>query len=153
MTKYLLDTNILLRASDPASKHYSLAVDSVASLIEKGHECVITAQVLIEFWVVATRPLDVNGLGWSVEQTNNKIDLLINQFTLIKETESVFSYWLELVTKYQIKGKRTHDARLMAVAIASFVTHVLTFNVRDFAKIEALIIVHPSQVQTLEAEN
>lgn len=148
MTRYLIDTNILLRASDPASKHYFLAVNSVASLIAGGHECVITAQVLIEFWVVATRPLEVNGLGWSVEKTNNKINLLINQFAWIEETESVFLYWLELVTRYQIKGKRTHDARLMAVAIAYSVTHVLTFNVRDFAKIKELTIVHPSQIQT-----
>ena len=67
MTKYLLDTNILLRASDRTSPRYSLAINSVASLIARGDECVITLQVLIEFWVVATRPIDVNGLGWNVE--------------------------------------------------------------------------------------
>lgn len=47
MTKYLLDTNILLRASDRASPRYGLAVNSVASLIAQGHECIITGQVLI----------------------------------------------------------------------------------------------------------
>ena len=47
MTKYLLAPNILLRASDRASPRYSLAVNSVGSLIAQGHECVITAQVLI----------------------------------------------------------------------------------------------------------
>ncbi len=73
MTLYLLDTNILLRASDRASPRYSLAVNAVASLIAQGHECVITAQILIEFWVVATHPTEVNGLGWSVEQTEIKI--------------------------------------------------------------------------------
>ena len=63
MTKYLLDTNILLRASDRSSSRYDLAVNSVASLIIQGHECIITPQILIEFWVVATRPIEVNGLG------------------------------------------------------------------------------------------
>ena len=100
MTKYLLDTNILLRASNRTSPRYDLAVNSVASLIAQGHECVITAQVLIEFWVVATRPIEVNGLGWSIEQTETKISRLISQFTLIKETEAILANWLDLVTKY-----------------------------------------------------
>ena len=152
MTKYLLDTNILLRASDRSSPRYSLAVNSVASLIARGDECVIALQVLIEFWVVATRPIDVNGLGWNVEQTNFKIDRLINQFTLVEETEAIFPQWLDLVTRYQIKGKRTHDARLMAVAIASSITHILTFNPKDFTKITELTIVHPNDIELATLE-
>ncbi|MDJ0719207.1 MAG: PIN domain-containing protein [Prochloraceae cyanobacterium] len=152
MSKYLLDTNILLRASDRASPRYSLAVNSVASLIAQGHECVITAQVLIEFWVVATRPVEVNGLGWSVEQTEKKINQLISQFTLIEETESILAQWLELVTRYQIKGKRTHDARLMAVAITSSLTHILTFNPKDFTLTTELIVVHPDEVEPATLE-
>ena len=125
MTKYLLDTNILLRASDKASPRYTKAVNSVASLIAQGNECVITAQVLIEFWVVATRPIDVNGLGWSVEKTQQKIEQLLGQFTLIEETNSILARWLELVSRYQIKGKRTHDARLMAVAMVASIDCIL----------------------------
>jgi predicted nucleic acid-binding protein len=49
MTCYLLDTNILLRASDPSSPSYTLAVEAVSRLLSQGDECVITAQVLIEF--------------------------------------------------------------------------------------------------------
>ena len=152
MTKYLLDTNILLRASDRTSPRYSLAVNSVASLIARGDKCVITPQILIEFWVVATRPIEVNGLGWNVEQTNFKINRLVDQFGLIEETEAIFPQWLDLVTKYQIKGKRTHDARLMAVAIASSITHILTFNVKDFTRITELTIIHPNDIKpsTLE---
>ena len=112
MTKYLIDTNILLRASDRSSSRYELAVNSVSSLIAQGHECIITSQVLIEFWVVATRSIAVNGLGWSVEKTEQKIEQLISQFTLVEETEAIFPQWLDLVTRYKIKGKRTHDARL-----------------------------------------
>ena len=146
MTKYLLDTNILLRAGDPLSPRHSLAVNSVASLIAQGHECVITAQILIEFWVVATRPKEVNGLGWSVQQTEKKINQLISQFTLIEETELILPQWLELVTRYQIKGKRTHDARLMAVAYASSITHILTFNPKDFILTTELTVVHPDEI-------
>jgi predicted nucleic acid-binding protein len=109
MTKYLLDTNILLRASDPNSSSYSLAVNAVARLIAQGHECVITPQVLIEFWVVATRPLEVNGLGWNPERTESEINQLLSQFSLIEETPQIFPNWLELVTANKTIGKRTHD--------------------------------------------
>ena len=102
--------------------------------------------------MVATRPIEVNGLGWNVEQTNFKINRLVDQFGLIEETEAIFPQWLDLVTKYQIKGKRTHDARLMAVAIASSITHILTFNVKDFTRITELTIIHPNDIKpsTLE---
>ena len=152
VTKYLIDTNILLRASDRSSPRYELAVNSVASLIAQGHEGIIAPQVLIEFWVVATRPIEVNGLGWSIERTEKKINQLISQFTLVEETEAIFARWLELVTRYQIKGKRTHDARLMAVASAHEISHILTFNPKDFTKIEELTIIHPDEVEPTKIE-
>ncbi|MCV3215439.1 type II toxin-antitoxin system VapC family toxin [Plectonema radiosum NIES-515] len=146
MARYLLDTNILLRSSDPNSPSYSLAVNTVARLISQGHECVITAQVLIEFWVVATRPVNVNGLGWSVERTENEINQLLSQFLLIEETPLIFPNWLQLVTSYRVMGKRTHDTRLMAVMKTHGITQILTFNPDDFIKTPEIIIVHPNQV-------
>ena len=32
----------------------------------QGDECFLTAQVLVELWVVATRPVEVNSLGWAI---------------------------------------------------------------------------------------
>ena len=45
----------------------------------QGNECYLTAQVLIELWVVATRLVEVNGLGWSIEQTRQVIDQLLDR--------------------------------------------------------------------------
>jgi predicted nucleic acid-binding protein len=63
MTHYLLDTNILIRSRDIASSDYNLVDRTIRYLISNNHQCLITSQVLIEFWVVATRPVTVNGLG------------------------------------------------------------------------------------------
>lgn len=109
MTKYLLDTNVILRFSNPSDKQHDFVTKTVAILLEQSNECYLTAQVLIELWVVATRPVDVNGLGWSTRQVNNIIEQLLNRFPLIEETSLVFPAWLDLVTENQIKGKRTHD--------------------------------------------
>jgi predicted nucleic acid-binding protein len=66
MTKYLLDTNVVLRFCNPSDRQHSLATDSISYLLTQGDECFLTAQVLVELWVVATRPVEVNGLGWAV---------------------------------------------------------------------------------------
>jgi predicted nucleic acid-binding protein len=76
MAKYLLDTNVVLRLSNPSDGQHELVTEAVANLLARADECYLTAQVLIELWVVATRPTNVNGLGWSVEQTRNIIDQL-----------------------------------------------------------------------------
>lgn len=148
MTRYLLDTNILLRSYDPASPSYKLAVEAVFKLIQRGDECVLTSQVLIEFWVVATRPVEVNGLGWSVEQTRGVVETLLGQLPLLEESEQIFPNWFNLVVAGRITGKRTHDIRLIAVMLAYQITHILTFNVNDFTIASApnLIIVHPQDL-------
>jgi hypothetical protein len=46
--------------------HSTRRVTEEGYLLTQGDECFLTAQVLVELWVVATRPVEVNGLGWAV---------------------------------------------------------------------------------------
>jgi predicted nucleic acid-binding protein len=55
-------------------------------------------------------------------------------------------HWLTLVAQHDIKGRRTHDARLVAVMLAHRVTHLLTFNTGDFASFTNISLVHPSDL-------
>ena len=71
--KVLLDTNILLRLSATQAAEHADVVRAVASLLSRGDEPVITPQVLIELWVVATRPTNVNGFGWTPAQTEHVV--------------------------------------------------------------------------------
>lgn len=148
MTKYLLDTNVVLRFSNPSDEQHGLATEAVVTLLMRADECYLTAQVLIELWVVATRPVDVNGLGWSIEQTRNIIDQLLERFPIAEEAPLIFTNWLALVTENQIKGKRTHDIRLVAVMSAFNISHVLTLNPNDFAGISGIKVVHPQDIIT-----
>lgn len=150
MTTYFIDTNILLRVSDSTSAMHQMAETAVEELLNQGHSLCITSQILIEFWAVATRPLNVNGLGWSVEKTRTEVEQLLEQFPLLEETEQIFSEWLNYVTTTKIIGKRTHDARLIAVMLVHGVTHILTFNVDDFKNTSGIVIVHPQEIITTE---
>jgi len=146
MAKYLLDTNVVLRFSNPSDAQHDLAKAVVATLLMQGNECYLTSQVLIELWVVSTRPIDVNGLGWSIEQTRNIIDQLLKRFPMAEETLQIFPTWLNVVTENQIKGKRTHDARIVALMLASGIDHVLTLNPNDFSGLADIRVVHPREI-------
>ncbi len=146
MTKYLLDTNVVLRFANPSDTKHVTATNAVYNLLLRGDECYLTAQIIIELWVVATRPQEVNGLGWNAERTRDIIDQLLIRFPLVEESSQIFSTWLNLVTAHQVTGKRTHDIRLVGVMLANNITHLLTFNPKDFNRITDITIVQPQEL-------
>jgi len=139
----------MLRVSNPSDTQHDLVSEAVATLLQQGHECYLIPQVLIELWVVATRPTDVNGLGWSTEYTRDIIDQLLNHFPLAGDLPQIFPTWLRVVTDKQVSGKRTHDARIVAAMLVSDLDHVLTLNPRDFSTLAEITIVHPRDVVTV----
>ena len=63
----LLDTNVLLRLDHVGHPHRQIAREAVERLLDEQHQPRILPQVLYEYWVVATRPAETNGLGFSIE--------------------------------------------------------------------------------------
>ncbi len=143
MTAYLLDTNILLRISDKNATEHLSAITATENLLARGDEVYITAQNVVEFWAVATRPIESNGLGWSTQRTATEIEQFLDRFPLLEESATILPNWLSLVKTYDIKGKKTHDTRLIAVMLTHGVTHLLTFNTADFSAYAAVTIAHP----------
>ncbi len=146
MTTYLLDTNVWLWAIEPDTPHHTLAVDALVALLGQGDEIFVTAQNLIEFWSVTSRPSEANGFGWSPEAVRIEAERVLAQFPLLDETPSVFVHWLDLVTTHRVIGRRVHDARLVAVMLAHHISHLLTFNADDFRPFSQIVVVMPSQV-------
>ncbi|CCQ66288.1 hypothetical protein CWATWH0402_1240 [Crocosphaera watsonii WH 0402] len=52
---------------------YEAATNSVSILKRQKNKLYIMPQNLIEFWNVCTRPLDKNGLGYSLTETQAEI--------------------------------------------------------------------------------
>ena len=152
MTRYLLDTNVVMRFCNPSDVQHQLATDAISRLLMQSDECLLVTQVIIEFWVVATRPTQVNGLGWTVEQTRSTIDQLLDRFSFLEESPQIFPNWLNLVTTNKVMGKRTHDARIIAAMLANGITHLLTFNPSDFAGISSITIIHPQDLPPFDAD-
>lgn len=143
MTAYLLDTNILLRFCDGNSQAQSVTEQVIIQLWENEDTVYITPQNLIEFWSVASRPTDVNGLGWTTNKIQSEIAQLQNLFPILQDTSDVFVHWLHLVSTLNIKGKKVHDARLAAVMSVYKIPYLLTYNGKDFKSFSHISALHP----------
>ncbi len=143
MATYLADTNLLLRLADPASPQHPVVTQALTSLLRQGDEVFLTPQNFIEFWAVATRPIEANGFGWNAERTGREVSDLQERFPLLPDTADIFTRWLDLVKHLPIHGKRVHDARIVAVLQAHAVQHLLTFNTSDFAAFPSLSLADP----------
>jgi len=141
----LLDTNILLRRTQPNHESHSLAVESVALLLESGEPVCFTPQNISEFWNVATRPQTQNGLGFSTEQCANEVDKIERALILLPDVPAAYSDWKRLVTTHGVQGSKVHDARLVATMNVYGIRRMLTFNVSDFRRYP-IDVLHPSDV-------
>ncbi len=146
---YLVDTNVLLCSADSQHLMYNAAVSAVSLLRDQGEKLCIVPQNLIEFWNVYTRPADKNGLGHTTVEAHEQIERLKAFFSVRPDTESIYEQWERLVVQYQVKGVNVHDARLVAAMLIHGLTHILTFNTKDFNRYTPEITpVHPNSVTT-----
>ena len=141
----LVDTNVLLRRSQPNHELYNIAVGSIAKLISNGETPYFTPQIMGEFWNVATRPQTYNGLGYSISMVAIEIEKIETHLTLLPDIPAVYIEWKRLVLKHSVKGIQVHDTRLVASMNVHGVKRILTFNGADFTRYD-IEILHPSSV-------
>jgi len=144
--KILLDTNVLLRLDDESHVQHAEALNAVERLNDASHECVLVPQVIYEYWVVATRPLEVNGLGLDVVRVDQLISDWTALFPILKDERGIFTAWRTLVTTHDVKGKIAHDARLVAAMKRHGVDHLLTFNKPDFSRFARIEVLAPKEI-------
>ncbi len=142
----LVDTNILCRIADPHHPQNAAAAESVKRLLSTGETLLVVPQNIYEFWVVATRPIENNGLGMSTSDAKTKLDELLIVLEMLPEIPAIFPEWQRLVAELDCKGKPAHDAHLFAAMIVHDVKEILTFNIRDFIRYPGIVILDPREV-------
>lgn len=142
----LLDANILLRYANANDRAHQAVIAAVRALRFAGDEPHIVPQNLYEFWVVATRPLENNGLGLTVAECEKIVAAIVAAFPLLNDKPNLLTEWRQAVAAHDCKGKVAHDARLVAAMRTHGVTQLLTFNVGDFARFSGLAILDPVMV-------
>jgi predicted nucleic acid-binding protein len=144
--KVLLDTNILLRLLEPGHSQHRAAFAAVELLAGRSDTLCVVPQNVYEFWVVSTRPLKENGRGKLPDEVLAEVAFLESNFTVLPETPDVFSEWKRLMTMSKRIGKPAHDARFVAAMIVHNLSHILTFNHKDFYGYTGITAINPATI-------
>lgn len=141
----LLDTNVLLAATDRSRAAHHASREFLTRSARSGIHCAVTGQVLREYLVVATRPIEVNGLGLALEDGLANTKVFRARCSFLEESEPVSLELEALVGRYSISGKRIHDANIAAVLAVYRIPRLITVNQDDFAIFTHVHTLSPAQ--------
>ena len=68
---------------------YRDTASAINILLAREDELFVIAQNLIEFWAVATRPIDNNGLGLTIARATQELTKLKALFALLPDTAEI----------------------------------------------------------------
>lgn len=144
--RVLIDTNILLRSAQPNHPLCAQATRAVSKVIRQKDAVFFCPETIAEFWNVATRPADQNGLGLSHEEALQEVDSIEKLLTLLPDIPAIYAAWKEIVRDHKVQGVKVYDARLVATMNVYGVETVLTFNAGDFKRYGNITALHPSSI-------
>lgn len=130
----VLDTNVLLTATDEARHEHEHAVAALNMWPASGMVLYTSGQILREYLVVATRPIDTNGLGLARPDAIANVRALRARLSLLAEDAKVSDLLLELLDGVECAGKQIHDANVVATMLVHGIDTIITINTRDFAR-------------------
>ena len=146
-----VETSVLIRLANETDPLCSITLDALATLNSRGETLYIAPQNLIEFHNVATRPTEVNGLGFPFTVAEEMAELFEDLFTLLPENDAIFPAWKALVKVGGVIGKQVHDARLVAICQVYNINQIVTFNARHFIRLASFVpgltVIDPRTVQ------
>ncbi len=131
-----IDTNVLLVASDTDRPNHSEAIQFLESGLSGKTRLFTNGQVFREYLVVATRPKKQNGFGLTTSDALNNLEAFGTCIQILDESQAVARRLQQLVTRHDLKGKRIHDANLVATMQENGLTLLKTYNSGDFSVFE-----------------
>jgi len=137
--KIFIDTNILVYAADADDAFNARVKEAFKDILEK-YEPWISRQILREYAVVVSRK---EYLEKPIEPSEIVQDIIKWEriFNVIDETQDITDNLMKLITKYNLKGKRIHDANIVASMMRHEISLLFTFNVKDFQAFEEIRLI------------
>lgn len=129
----MLDTNVLLTATDEGRAEHSQALLIFTDWAARGTTLYASGQIMREYLAVATRPGDQNGLGLKQTDAIANVRVLRTRITLLAEDARVADRLLDLMDQVRCGGKKVHDANVVATMLVHGIDSLVTINMTDFA--------------------
>ena len=140
-TTVLVDTNVLLSASQASRPHHLEALRVLNDWPNQAKRLCTCGQILREYLVVATRPQENNGLGLALDDALLNVAAIRQRMLLLEENAGAVALLHELLQEVRCHGKQIHDVNLVALALYHRVGSIVTANVADFLRFKDHITV------------
>jgi predicted nucleic acid-binding protein len=137
-----LDTNILVYAHFPPAPWHQDAVEALRRFEAAGAARWVSRQVLREYLVAVTRPQQFQR-PQPIERALADVRDFQRRFHVANEGPEVTTRLLALLADVPTRGRRIHDANIVATMLVYGVRRVLTHNTDDFVRFAAFIEVIP----------
>jgi predicted nucleic acid-binding protein len=142
-SRAMLDTNVLLSATDKGRAEHRQAMLVFNDLADRGTTLYTSGQVMREYLAVATRPIGSNGLGLKQADALANARAFRTRTVLLAEDSNVADRLLDLLDETPCGGKQVHDANVVATMLVHGIDRLITINVTDFTRFEDRITVMP----------
>ena len=133
-----IDTNILIYANVATAPFHEQALNVINTAYHSERSLWISRQVLREFIAARTRP-QTFAQPSTPEVVIKRVRYLEERFQVADDTATVTEQLIKLLRDFKIGGKQVHDANIVATMLANDIPCLLTHNIKDFQRFEALI--------------
>jgi predicted nucleic acid-binding protein len=145
--RILTDTGVLLRFFERSAVDHAAVVKALEELWRNGHDLFTSAQNVVEFWNVSTRPLTARGgYGHAPADVDQRVKVIDATWNVLPFTVQAYTHWRRIVIDYQVTGVSVHDARIVATMLAESIQRILTLNGRDFIRYPGITVLSPQDV-------
>lgn len=141
--RVVLDTNILLAATDYTRAEHVLAVEALDVWLASGLVLYTSGQLLREYLAVATRPTERDGLGMGQSDAVADVSALRSRLRFLTEDARAADRLTLLLGAVTRTGAQVHDANIVAAMLVHGIDTVVTSNVDDFRRFDAHVEVTP----------
>ena len=139
--KVFFDTNILVYLANEDSSFSDRIEKKFREIIKTyGCEIYISRQILREYAVVMTKPGIIEN-PLTPEEVVLDIEKWSEIFQVLDETEETTQVLLKLIKTYNIKGKKIHDANIVATMIVNSIKNLFTLNINDFKNFKEIQLI------------
>ncbi|MCC5790192.1 MAG: type II toxin-antitoxin system VapC family toxin [Opitutales bacterium] len=130
--RIFVDTNVFLSATDRDRETHGEAIAFLEEGFAGKHRLFASSQIFREYLVVATRPISQNGLGLTATAAVDNVRKFQQLVHILEENRETSDRLIELTQRHTLRGKRIHDANILATMQANGLTHLKTWNPADF---------------------
>lgn len=138
----MVDTNVLVYATVDAAPLCDEARMWMARLQRRDVQLCVTPQICREYLVVLTGD-PVFDREFSSSEALDVLSAVRSSLEVLVPSTGVLKKLFALIRRYDVAGKRIHDANVVALMLTEDLFHLATYNRQDFTQFEKITLLPP----------